>query len=267
MLGSKRTYARGYDQVQRREVHNFVEAAVVASGGLVLFSSGPSCAPLFLGVETPAGDRVGLAAYVFRSNRALTKHRPTDEHRAQIRYGDVNSKAWREARHPLGFDPAGIDLTLVLVADVEAGVLIALDPLAYDPLPLGNSIYFKASNIEAAAAGWQVWERDTFGGARKGAVEPALETIVAFPPNRFLDFLDVERQAQRLRLDQALRYRVAERGASERVGAALHELEHAYAVPARDILDTSVATADLEWRFAAAWLSTTSGLSSDLILR
>lgn len=237
MLGSSRTYARVYDRVQRREVHEAVEDAVVASGGMVLFSSGHSSAPLYLGIELPDGSRIGLTAYVFGSNRVLTKHRPSDEHRAQIRYGDVNSRQWREAPHPLGFDPAGIDLTLVLVVDVEAGVLIALDPLAYDPLPIGNSIYFKAANIAAAAAGWQVWERDTFGGSRKGASEPGLETIVAFPPHRFLDFLDVERQAQTLQLDQALRYRVAERGASARVSAAPHALEQAYAVPARDILD------------------------------
>jgi len=238
MKGSKRTYARVYERVQRGEDHAYVEGAVAASGGRVVFSSGPSTAPLFLGIEDPDGHRLGVAAYVFHANRVTTKNRPEDEHRAQIRYGDVNSKEWREAGHALGFDPADVDLTLVLVANPEADVLIALDPVAYDPLPIGNSIYFKEADIAATRAdGWRVWERNTHGGTRKGSVEPGLETIVAFAPNRLLDFLAVERQSQTLRLDHALRYRVAERAATEPIGGQLHELEEAYDLPARDLLD------------------------------
>lgn len=215
-----------------------VERAVASSGGRLLFSSGPSSAPLFVGIEGPDGDRVGVTAYVFHASKVSTRNRPSNEHRAQIRYGDVNSKAWRESGHPLGVDPAGVDLTLVLVAHPEAGLLIALDPLAYDPLPLGNSIYFKDDDIDAAVRdGWRVWERNTHSGTRKGTVEPGLETIVAFKPDRLLDFLAVERQAQTLRLDHALRFRVAERGAAERVSQQMHELEQAFALPAHDLLD------------------------------
>jgi hypothetical protein len=215
-----------------------VEEAVAASGGRVLFSSGASSAPLFVGAEGPDGDRIGVTAYVFHANKVLTRNRPSDEHRAQIRYGDVNSKQWRESGHSLGFDPAGIDLTLVLVAHPEAGLLIALDPLAYDPLPLGNSIYFKDVDIAASVnEGWRVWERNTFGGSRKGNIEPGLETIVAFTPDRFLDFLAVERQAQSLRLDHALRFRVAERGATERLTQEMHALEKAFGLTSYDILD------------------------------
>lgn len=215
-----------------------VEDAVSASGGRLLFSSGPSSAPLFVGIEASEGERVGVNAYVFHANKVATRNRPSDEHRAQIRYGDVNSKEWREAAHPLGFDPAGIDLTLVLVAHLEAGLLLALDPLAYDPLPLGNSIYFKDSDIQAAVRdGWRVWERNTHSGVRKGTVEPGLETIVAFAPDRLLDFLAVERQAQTLRLDHALRFRVAERGATERIPQGMHELEKAFGLSSFDLLD------------------------------
>jgi hypothetical protein len=233
-----RTYARVYAPFQRAAGHALVEEAVTASGASLIFSSGPSIAPLFVGVEAPDGDRIGVNAYVFHASKVATRHRPSDEHRAQIRYGDVNSKRWRESGHPLGFDPAGIDLTLVLVAHPDAGLLLALDPLAYDPLPLGNSIYFKDADIDAAIGdGWRVWERNTHGGTRKGAVEPGLETIVAFRPERFLDFLAVERQAQTLRLDHALRFRVAERGATERLPQGLHELEEAFGLSSFDILD------------------------------
>jgi hypothetical protein len=215
-----------------------VETAVVASKGRLLFSSGPSTAPLFLGIEGPNGDRIGVAAYVFHANKVRTRNRPDDEHRAQIRYGDVNDRAWRESGHPLGFDPTGIDLTLVLVAHPVAGLFVALDPVAYVPLPLGNSIYFKDAEIDAALArGWHVWERNTHGGTRKGAVEPGLETIVALAPERFLDFLSVERQAQTLQLDHALRFSVAERGAEEPVRQSLHELERAFGLSSTDLLD------------------------------
>lgn len=233
-----RTYARVYAPVQRAAGHALVEEAVTASGARLLYSSGPSAAPLFVGVDTPDGERIGVNAYVFHANKVATRNRPSDEHRAQIRYGDVNSKAWRESGHPLGFDPTGIDLTLVLVAHPDAGLLLALDPLAYDPLPLGNSIYFKDADIDAAIRdGWRVWERNTHSGTRKGTVEPGLETIVAFKPERLLDFLAVERQAQTLRLDHALRFRVAERGATERLPQGLHELEEAFGLSSFDILD------------------------------
>lgn len=233
-----RMYARVYPRVQRRADHGLVEEAVVASGGRLLFTSGPTAAPLFLGIEDPDGDRLGVAAYVFHANRVTTRNRPSDEHRAQIRYGDVNDRTWREADHALGFDPAGVDLTLVLVAHPDAGLLIALDPLAYDPLPIGNSIYFKDAYIEIAQRdGWHVWERNTHGGTRKGAVEPGLETIVAFTPDRLLDFLAVERQAQTLRLDHALRFRVATRAATEQVTQGMHQLERAFALSSHDLLD------------------------------
>lgn len=231
-----RTYARIYTPVQRAAGHALVENAVSASGGRLLYTSGPSMAPLFVSVEAADGERIGINAYVFHANKVETKNRPSDEHRAQIRYGDT--KVWRESEHSLGFDPAGIDLTLVLVAQADVGLLVALDPLAYDPLPLGNSIYFKDADIEAALRdGWRVWERNTHGGTRKGAVEPGLETIVAFKPERFLDFLAVERQAQTLGLDHALRFRVAERGARQHLRHGVHELEEAFGLSSFDILD------------------------------
>ncbi len=148
MTATGRNYARIYERVQRKDAHEFVAAAVEAAGGRVLLSSGPSTAPLFLSIEDPAGARIGLSAYVFSANRVTTKHRPTDEHRAQVRYGNVNDRAWRLQAHPLGWDPADLDVRLLLVVHRDAGLLVALDPLAYDPLPLGNSIYFKDDDVE-----------------------------------------------------------------------------------------------------------------------
>ena len=238
MKRAGRAYARDYAPVRRAPDHALIERAVAASGGQLLFSSGPSIAPLFLGVETPGGERIGLNAYVFHANQVQTKNRPSDEHRAQIRYRDVNAKEWRESEHPLGFDPAGVDLTLVLVAHIDADLIIALDPLAYDPLPLGSSIYFKEAEIQKAAQnGWGVWERDTYGRSRKDEREPALETVIGLKPERFFDLLAMERQAQMLHLHGALRFRAAERGAAGQLASGVHELEEAFDLPAQDILD------------------------------
>jgi hypothetical protein len=64
-VGIGRTYARIYEGVQRRRHHEFIEHAVEQSGGRVLASSGPSRAPLFLGVEDERGERIGICAYAF----------------------------------------------------------------------------------------------------------------------------------------------------------------------------------------------------------
>ncbi|HEU4975264.1 MAG TPA: hypothetical protein VFT50_09260 [Baekduia sp.] len=238
MNGSGRAYAKVYERVQRASAHGSVLDAVQASGGRVLFASGPSTAPLFVAAEGPDGDRTGICAYVFTANQVKTKNRPADEHRAQIRYGDVTDANWRLAHHPLGFDPADLDLTAVLVTHVEAGVLISLDPRAYDPLPLGNSVYFKDADVRRAQAdGWAVWERNTHGGVRKGSTGPGLETVVAFTPDRLFDYLAVERQAQTLQLDSALRFPVAVRAAEHRPGQRLHELEEAFGLSSTDLLD------------------------------
>ncbi len=238
MPDTGRTYARRYEAVRRGEDHEFVASAVARAGGRVVFSSGPSTAPLFLGVEGPSGERVGLTAYVFHANRKVTKNRPTDEHRGQVRYGDPTDAAWRNADHPLGWDPARVDLTLVLMAHPDADLLIALDPFEYDPLPIGNSLFFKDAEIDAArASGWHVWERLTRSGRKKGSVDAGIETVIGLKPERLFDLLAVERQSQTLGLDQALRYRVAEAAATGTLGSGTHELEGAFELSSSELLD------------------------------
>lgn len=105
-----RSYARIYERVQRGATHAFLEKAVERSGGRLLASSGPSRAPLFLAFEDASGERLGICAYAFLANRKQIRNRPQDEHRLQIRYGDVNDPAWRQQEHPVGFDPLGIEV-------------------------------------------------------------------------------------------------------------------------------------------------------------
>lgn len=235
-----RKYARVYEGVQRRRHHAFVEKAVERSGGRVIASSGGTRAPLFLGVEDARGDRYGLCAYVFLANRRVTRNRPQDEHRLQIRYGDVNDARWRRRRHPVGFDPLSVDVTLVVGAHLDEDVIIGLDPLVYDPLPIGISIFFKDQEIkQTGRAGWHVWERDNLSGVRRPSPRTALgiETVVAFRPERFLDFARFERGAQSLGLDSPLRFRAAKRAARGRRQSGMHALEREFSLAGSEILD------------------------------
>lgn len=235
-----RTYAGVYKGVQRRAHHDFVERAIERSGGRVVASSGPSTAPLFLGVETDQGDRIGICAYVFLANRRQTRNRPQDEHRLQVRYGNVNDPAWRARAHPVGFDPLEVDVTLVIGGHLEADLIIGLDPLIYDPLPIGISVFFKDADIDQAQrAGWHVWERDNISGVRRPTLRTALgvETVVGFRPERLLDFVRLERDAQSLGLDSPLRFRAALSAATPRRGTGLHTLEQEFGLSGTEILD------------------------------
>lgn len=238
-LSTGRTYARAYEGVQRRQHHEFIERAVELSGGSVVASSGPSRAPLFLGVEHQ-GERIGVCAYVFLANSRQTRNRPRDEHRLQIRYGDVNDRAWREQPHPVGFDPLGVDVTLVVGAHVDAGLIIGLDPLVYDPLPLGISVFFKDAEIdEARRSGWHVWERDNISGVRRHDPRTAMgvETLTALAPDRLLEYVRFERTAQALRLEPPLRFRAAQDAAVRRQPEGAHSLEQEFALSSQEILD------------------------------
>lgn len=235
-----RSYARAYLGVQRRKHHAFVEEAVERSGGRVISSTGPSQAPLFLGVEAEGGERIGVCAYVFLANRRQIRNRPQDEHRLQVRYGDVNDPAWRAQAHPVGFDPLGVDVTLVVGAHLEADLLIALDPLVYDPLPIGISVFFKEAEIaEARRSDWHVWERDNISGVRRPSprTELGVETVVAFGPERLLDYVRFERDAQALRLDPSLRFTAAQDAARPDRPTGLHALEREFDLPGQEILD------------------------------
>lgn len=235
-----RTYQRSYLGVQRGKHHAFVNAAIETAGGRVLASTGGGAAPLFVGIELGDGQRLAACMYVFLANQRTTRNRPIDEHRLQVRYGDVNSQAWREQDHPVGFDPLGSDVTAVLGVHPQANLILGLDPFLYDPLPIGISVEFKDAEIKnAQRSGWHVWERDNVSGLKRAAPRSALgvETIVAFAPHRLLDYLRFERDAQALRLDPSLRYARAETASDPEAKHDLHALEEAFDLSGREILD------------------------------
>jgi hypothetical protein len=193
-----------------------------------------------LGVEDPDGRPVALCAYVFTATHQQIRNRPPDEHRFQVRYGDVNSDSWKAEDHPVGFDPLGSDITLVLGVHEAADLFIAVDPIAYDPLPMGISVFFKDAEVEAAQEhGWHVWERDNIAGARRGnpRTELGLETLVAFKPELFFNYIQFERTAQRLGLDPPFRFRAAQEVGAGKSSDDLHDLERQFGLRAQEILD------------------------------
>jgi hypothetical protein len=237
-----RSYFRVYRVSGRADVHDFLLSAVTRAEGHVLFATEPTRAPVYLTVEagSPArSETIGLLVYPFRCNPPPIKGRSPDEHRAQIRYGGEAS--WEED-HPVGQDPAGVDVTLVLGAHLDSGLFIGLDPLLYDPLPMGISIEFKDSDMNAALQnGWHVWERENFSGRRRGTARApqGIETLVAFVPERLLDYARFEREATRLRLDSPLRFRAGS-VAAEGMGTAeeaRHALEEEFELSSREILE------------------------------
>lgn len=234
-----RAYARVYRTSGKADVHAFLLQCVERSGGTVLFASPYTRAPVFVGLETAGQERIGVLAYPFRATTVLTPGRPSDETRLQIRYGA--EAGWHSEDHPVGHDVAGVDVTVVLAVDLDAGVLIGLDPLRYDPLPMGISIELKTAELQRAAkSGWHVWERENRQGEVREARAPqGLETIIAFRPERMLDYVRLERQATALRLDPPLRYSAGRAAATPRgeTSGTRHALERDFQLSSQEILD------------------------------
>lgn len=237
-----RSYAQVYRVAPgRRNVHEFLIEAVGRSDGEVLFASRPDRAPVYLGIQAPDDERIGLLVYPFRCNPAPIKGRPDDEHRLQIRYG--GERTWLEREHPLGRDIAGVDTTVVLGVHLELGLFVGLDPLRYDPLPMGISIEFKDADLqETLRSGWHVWERVNRGGSRRETSRSpeGLETLVAFAPERLLSYIGFERRASGLGLDPPLRFRAAEVVATDPIVPGVpggHSLTEEFELSSFEILD------------------------------
>lgn len=234
-----RSYARVYSVSGRQDIHQFLMEAVEAAGGRVLYASAPARTPVYLGVQDNRGDRLGLLIYPFRMTRKATVNRPADEVRGQIRYGGEDT--WK-VEHPLGRDIAGVDITMVVGVDIKARIFVGLQPSLYDPLPMGISFYAKAAEMNAAAEGsWHVWEKENKPGRKRDVPRgpSGLETMIAFTPDRVLDYARFERRATDLGLDHALRFNAAQLAASaagDTTAEGLHALESEFDLTSAEIL-------------------------------
>lgn len=234
-----RSYAQVYRVSRRGDVHDYLRTAVERAGGDILYISPSNRTPVYLGIQGPNDERIGVLCYPFRCNPPPIRGRAPDEHRLQIRYGGEAS--WFDNEHGVGLDVAGVDTTIVVGVHVEADLFIGLDPLRYDPLPMGISIEFRQRHVdEAARTGWHVWERETRSGRRRESRSVAgLETLIAFSPERLLAYVGFERRATGLGLDPPLRFRAAEIAATDPIVPGVggcHALEEEFDLTSTEIL-------------------------------
>lgn len=235
-----RSFGEVYRVQGRSDLHDFLLRAVEASGCRVLYASDPNRAPVYVGMQLDSDERIGMLVYPFRVTRNTIKNRPGNEVRGQLRYGSEDS--WNR-EHPLGRDIAGVDVTTILGIDLAAGVFLGLDANLWDPLPMGISFYAKDQEIEhARQTGWHVWEKvNRAGNRRTEARSPTnLETVVAFAPDRLIDYARLERRATALRLDPPLRFSAATAMADRALPdepQRRHVLESQFALTSQQILD------------------------------
>ena len=238
---AERSFGEVYRVQGRADLHEFMIDAVQASGGRLLYVSRPDRAPVYLGVQLDTDERIGMLVYPFRVTRNVIKNRPADEVRGQLRYG--SERSWTRP-HPVGRDVAGVDVSMILGIDLEAGLFVGLDANLWDPLPMGISFYAKDAELDQAMhSGWHVWEKVNRAGTRRSeARSPTqLETVVAFTPDHLIDYARLERRSTSLRLDPALRFAaaVAMSGApgDEVSTSRRHVLEEQFALSSEQILD------------------------------
>lgn len=235
-----RAFGEVYRVQRRADLHSFLIEAVNRSGGRVLYATDPNRAPIYLGVQLDSDERIGMLVYPFLVKKVKTRGRPDDEVRGQLRYG--SEKSWTR-EHPVGRDVAGVDVSMILGIDLTDGVILGLDANLWDPLPMGISFYAKDAEIEQAqTSGWHVWEKVNRAGTKRS--EPRspinLETVVAFTPERLIDYARLERRATALRLDPPLRHSAAIALADKAAAnepPRRHVLEEQFALTGEQILD------------------------------
>lgn len=77
-----RSYAQVYRVSRRQDVHDYLCTAVERAGGEVLYMSPANRAPVYLGIQAPNDERIGVLCYPFRCNPPPIRGRAPDEHRS-----------------------------------------------------------------------------------------------------------------------------------------------------------------------------------------
>ncbi|UQA58816.1 hypothetical protein [Polyangium aurulentum] len=192
------------DKSDREPLVRFMVDALVGAGCRILHQSPPNRAPFRITFEAPNSERMAIMAYAFLANNKLTKNRPPDEHRFQIKYGSKEA-----APQTIWQDPFGLYVTLFLGINPELGIFVGADPTLHNPTKFFISLEFKQAHVdEILRTGWHAWERERKSRDDEGPVE----VLVGGTAASFLHYIRFERQA--LGLDQGPRQLLAERSAA-----------------------------------------------------
>ncbi len=182
----------------------FMLDALEAEGCRILHEPSAGQAPFRITFETPGGERMGVIAYAFFANSKVTRNRPQDEHRFQLKYGSKEG-----GLHTLWQDPYQLYTTVLVGIDPERGIFVGADPKLHSPTKLFISIEFKHHQVEEIQRlGWHAWERD-----RRVGEDTPVEVLVGGTASSFLRYLRFERDARGL--DPGHRQLLAEKMAGE----------------------------------------------------
>lgn len=174
------------NRAKKQALVDYVREALESQGCRLLYLPDAGVAPYRFTFETPLGERMGIMAYAFFANSRITKNRPGDEHRFQVKYGPDD-----KLEHAIWHDPYGLYTTLFCGIDSERGTFVAVDPEMHNPTRFFMSVEYKQHHSEAILRnGWHVWERDR----RETADEP-VEIMVGGTQRDFLRYIRFEREA------------------------------------------------------------------------
>ncbi|WP_156041127.1 hypothetical protein [Chondromyces apiculatus] len=215
--------------------------ALERSGCRIIHRSPAHQAPFRITFETVAGERLGIIAYAFLANTKLTKNRPDDEHRFQVKYGPDDG-----AMHELWQDPYGLYTTLFLGINPELGFFVGADPVLHNPTRFFISVEFKQEHVDTVIRnGWHAWERDR--RSRGSESEPA-EVLVGGSADNFLRYIRFEQEA--LGEDQGHRQFLADQVSTRPLNvlppstsvlvpsaARLHDLAREFEMSETEVLD------------------------------
>jgi hypothetical protein len=209
-----RTYA--VRKSERKPLLDFFIDGLMKAGCKILHAPDPSLAPFRIALETPWQERIGIVLYAFRSTSRVTRNRPADEARFQVKYGP-----WTNELHPIFHDPYKLYTTLLVGIDLETGVIVSADPVIHNPTRFYISIEYKnADAVFSLKRGWHAWER-----AKREREEP-IEILIGCSQERVLDLVLFERMAAGL--DQGHRQLLAEQLAGSSATHRLVDLQRRY---------------------------------------
>jgi len=141
--------------------------------------------PFVLGVQTPSGERLGLAIYAFPISM---------EPGPRFAFlADLGGE--RCGTESLWKDPYGVMQTHLVGIDIEQGVIVGADAVYNDPLTSPTRFAFSNNEMDAIRSrGWHAWEHEP-DDATPG-LEPPIEILVGFRAQHLLNYLRYEREAQ-----------------------------------------------------------------------
>jgi hypothetical protein len=165
---------------------DFIRTALEEAGCRILHEPDAAVAPYRFTFETPMGERLGILAYAFFANSQITRNRPDDEHRFQVKYGQDTKDL-----HTVWQDPYLLYTTVFCGIDPERGIFVGADPLVHSPTRFFISIEYKEHHVEdILKRRWHSWERD-----RRADSDAPVEVLVGGTKESFLRYIRFEREA------------------------------------------------------------------------